>query len=61
LISGEGVGEDSPDGGGLDVGAEGFVIVHSGMLSETSKDPTGLVPIYGAVRRELVVERSTCQ
>jgi hypothetical protein len=55
------VGEDSPDGGGLDVGAEGFVIVHSGMLSETSKDPIGLVPIYGAVRRELVVERSTCQ
>jgi hypothetical protein len=36
----EGKGEDGPNGGELDVGGEGLVIVHSRALGETPKDPT---------------------
>jgi hypothetical protein len=46
-----GEGEDGPNGGELDDGAEGLVVVYSGALSETSKDPAGLVPIQRVVRR----------
>jgi hypothetical protein len=39
----------------LDNEAEGLVIVHSGALGETLKDPAGLVAFEGAVRSQLVV------
>jgi hypothetical protein len=42
-ISREGEGEDGANGGELDDGAEGLVVVHSGALGEALKDPTGLV------------------
>jgi hypothetical protein len=58
LVLGEGDGEDGPNDGELDDGAEYLVVFHSGALSETLKDSTGLVPIQGAVRLELVAEDS---
>jgi hypothetical protein len=36
--------------------AEGLIVVNSGALSETPKDPTGLVAIKGSVSTELVRE-----
>jgi hypothetical protein len=36
--------------------AEGLIVVDSGALSETPKDPTGLVAIKGPVSTELVRE-----
>jgi hypothetical protein len=56
LVPGEGGGEDGLNGGELDDGAEGLVVVHSGALSETPKDPMGLVLIQGVVGLELSVE-----
>jgi hypothetical protein len=41
----EGEGEDGSNGGELDDGSEGLVVVHSGALGEASKDPTGLVVV----------------
>jgi hypothetical protein len=41
-------GEDDANGGELDDGAEGLIIVHSRALGETLKDPTGLVAVEGA-------------
>jgi hypothetical protein len=52
----EGEGEDCVNGGELDDGAEGLVVVHSGALGETPKDPTGLVAVEGAVRDQLVAK-----
>jgi hypothetical protein len=54
----EGEGEDGADGGELDDGAVGFVIVHSGALGEAPKDPTGLVAVEGAVRNQLVAKEA---
>jgi hypothetical protein len=48
--------QHSPNGGRLDDGAEGFVIVHSGALSEAPEDPTSLVPIKRVIRLELVLQ-----
>jgi hypothetical protein len=55
-VPGEIEGEDDTDGGELDDGAKGLVVVHSGTLGEASKDPTGLVVIEGAVRGQLVAK-----
>jgi hypothetical protein len=44
------------DGGRLDNGAEGLVIVQPGALSEPSEDPTSLIPVKRAIRLELVFE-----
>jgi hypothetical protein len=55
-VSREGKGEDGPNGGELDNKTKGLVVVHSGALSETPKDPTILVPIQGAVRLEFVAK-----
>jgi hypothetical protein len=41
--SGESDGKDDQNGGGVDDGAEGLVVVHSRVLNEASKDPTGPV------------------
>jgi hypothetical protein len=35
---------------------EGLIVVDSGVLSETTKDPTGLIAIKGPVSTELVHE-----
>jgi hypothetical protein len=43
-VPGEGEGEDT-NGGELDDGAEGLVVVHSGTLGEAPKDPIGLVAV----------------
>lgn len=48
--------EHSTHGGRLDDGAEGFVEVNAGTLSETAKDPASLVPVEGTVGLELVLE-----
>jgi hypothetical protein len=55
-ILGEGEGEDGADGGELDDGAGGLVIVHSRALGEAPKDPTGLVAVEGAVRSQIVAK-----
>jgi hypothetical protein len=41
LVPGE--GENDMNGGELDNGVEGLVVLHSGTLCETLKDPTSLV------------------
>jgi hypothetical protein len=55
-ISREGEGEDDPNGGKLYDGPGGLVVVHSEVLSEATKDPTGLVAIERAIKGELVAE-----
>ena len=52
----EGEGENGPNGGELDDGAKGLIVVNSGALDEAPKDPTGLVAIVGAIRVQLVVK-----
>jgi hypothetical protein len=42
-------GEDGADGGELDDGAKGLIIVHSGALGEALKDPAGLVAVERAI------------
>jgi hypothetical protein len=44
-IQGEGEGEDGSNGGKFDDSVEGLVVVHSGVLGEAPKDPTGLVAV----------------
>jgi hypothetical protein len=56
LVLGEGEGEDDTDGGELDDGARGLMIVHSRALGEAPKDPAGLIAIEGAVRSQLVAK-----
>jgi hypothetical protein len=56
LVPGEGEGEDGADGGELDDGAEGLVVVYSGALGEAPKDPTGLEAVEGAIRSQLVAK-----
>jgi hypothetical protein len=55
-IPGDRQSQHSPDGGRLDNGAEGLIVVHPGPLSELPEDPTSLVPVKRVVRLELVLE-----
>jgi hypothetical protein len=55
-VLGEGEGEDGADGGELDDGAEGLIIVHSGVLGEAPNDLVGLVAVEGVVRSQLVAK-----
>jgi hypothetical protein len=48
--------QHSPNGGRLDDGVEGLVIVHPGTLSEPRKGPTSLVQIKRAISLEFVLE-----
>jgi hypothetical protein len=48
LASGDGEGEDGSNGGELDDGAEGLIVVYFEALSETPKNPTALVVVEGA-------------
>jgi hypothetical protein len=57
-VLGEGEGEDDVDGGELDDGAEGLIVVHTGALGEAPKDPAGLVAVEGAIRSHLVAKLS---
>jgi hypothetical protein len=52
----EGEGEDGTNGGELDDGAEGLVVVHSRALVEAPKDPSGLVVVEGAVQGQFVAK-----
>jgi hypothetical protein len=54
----EGEGEVGVDGGELDDGAESIVVVHSRTLGESSKDPTDLVAVEGAVQGQLVAKET---
>jgi hypothetical protein len=56
LVLIEGKGEDGMDGGKLDDGAKGLVVVHSGALGEAPKDPTGLVAVDGVIQGQLVAK-----
>jgi hypothetical protein len=56
LVPGEGEGEDGANGGELDDGAESLIVVYSGALGETLKDPAGLVAVEGVVRSLLVAK-----
>jgi hypothetical protein len=56
LTPGDSQRQHSPDGGRLDDGAEGLIVVHPGALSEAPEDPTSLVSIKRAIRLELVLE-----
>jgi hypothetical protein len=55
-VPGEGEGEDGADGGELDDGAEGLIVVHAGALGEAPKNPVGLVAVEGAIRSQLVAK-----
>jgi hypothetical protein len=57
LVPGEGEGEDNTDGGELDDGAEGLIVVHAGAMSEAPKDPASLVAVQGADRSQFVMEK----
>jgi hypothetical protein len=46
-VLGEGEGENGSNGGKLDDGVEGLVVVHSKALGEASEDPTCLVAVEG--------------
>jgi hypothetical protein len=56
-VPGEDEGEDGTNGGELDDGAKGLVVVHAGALGEASKDPTGLIAVEGASRCQFVAEK----
>jgi hypothetical protein len=53
---GDSQSQHSPDGGRLDDGSEGLIVVHLGALSEPPEDPTSLVPIKRTIHLELVLE-----
>jgi hypothetical protein len=55
-VMGDSSGEHRVNSGRLYNRAESLVVVDSGALSETLKDPTGLLPIKGPVSTELVRE-----
>jgi hypothetical protein len=55
-ITGDSSGEHRANSGWFYNRAESLVVVDSGALSETLKDPTGLVAIKGPVSTELVRE-----
>jgi hypothetical protein len=60
LLNGPGTGDSSSkhrvNSGRFYNQAEGLVVVDSGSLSETLKDPTGLLAIKGPISTELVCE-----
>jgi hypothetical protein len=56
LTPGDSQSQHNTDGGRLDNGAEGLIVVHPGALSEAPEDPTSLVPIKRAIRLELAFE-----
>jgi hypothetical protein len=60
LLNGPGTGDSSSEhhanSGRFYNRVEGLVVVDSGVLSETPKDPMGLVEIKGPVSTELVCE-----
>jgi hypothetical protein len=55
-VTGDSSGEHRANSGWFYNRAEGLVVVDFGVLSETPKDPTGLVAIKGPVSTELVCE-----
>jgi hypothetical protein len=55
-VTGDNSGEHRANSGRFYNHAESLIVVNSGALSETSKDPTGLVAIKGPVSTELVRE-----
>jgi hypothetical protein len=55
-LVGCGDAEDHTDRGRFHHRGECFIIVHTFLLSETTKNPTCFVPCKGAVRMELVTE-----
>jgi hypothetical protein len=57
-VTGDSSGEHRANSGRFYIRAESLVVVNSGALSETLKDPTGLVAIKGPVSTELVREDS---
>jgi hypothetical protein len=56
LVTGDSSGKHRANSGRFYIRAENLVVVNSGALSETPKDPTGLVAIKGPVSTELVRE-----
>jgi hypothetical protein len=62
-VLGDGKGENGPDGGELDDGAESLIVVNSGALSDAPKDPTGNGPCSGRGihPRSACGEKSTCR
>jgi hypothetical protein len=55
-VMGDSSGEHRANSGRFYNRAESLIVVDSGALSETSKDPSGLVAIKGPVSTELVLE-----
>jgi hypothetical protein len=55
-VMGDSSGEHCANSGRFYNRAESLIIVDSGALSETPKDPTGLIAIKGPVSTELVCE-----
>jgi hypothetical protein len=55
-VTGDSSGENRVNSGRFYNRAESLIVVDSGALSETSKDPTGLVAIKGPISMELVHE-----
>jgi hypothetical protein len=53
---GDSQSQHSLDGGRLDDGAEGIIVVHPRALSQLPKDPASLVLVKRAIRLELVLE-----
>jgi hypothetical protein len=60
LLNGLGTGDSSSEhranSGRFDNRAEGLIVVNTGALSETPKDPMGIVAIEGPINTELVHE-----
>jgi hypothetical protein len=57
-VPGEGEREDGTNGGELDVGVEGLVVVYSRALGEALKDPLNG---RGSYPKSACGERSTCR
>jgi hypothetical protein len=55
-VMGESSGDHRANSGRFYNRAEGLIVVNSGALSETPKDPTGVVAIKGPISMELVRE-----
>jgi hypothetical protein len=54
----EGKGENGPNGGELDDGAEGLAVVNSESLGKAPKDPTSLVAVEGGIRGQLMAKNA---
>jgi hypothetical protein len=55
-VPGDSQSQHSPNGGRLDDGAEGLIVVHPGALSESPADPRSLVPVQRAIRLDCGIE-----